>query len=301
MSDNKSSKIKECRQGNMECVFLHHFLTDDSSNSINVNLPTEQDLRNKNLFRFNSINCKDIDKIIYSLKIKYSSGYDSVPISFIERSKKRLLKTLTHLINSPFITGIFPESFKITKLIPIHKRKCKMDIANYGPVVSLPALSKIYEWAISNQNMNELAGKKELDNLFSTWFQTSQVSSDHYHRIHWVIDFINASEKTVGIFLDLGKAFDSVSHEVLLQRLHNLGVPNLANKWLKFWLHFQYQSGVKCKQNIKYEKNCKRCKDVWFKGQDKLKPNFFGAINLLGKILIIYQKPYANLSSIFEE
>lgn len=57
-----TTKIKECHQGNLKCVFLHHFLTDYSSNSIDVNLPTEQDLRNKNFFRFNSINCKDIDK-----------------------------------------------------------------------------------------------------------------------------------------------------------------------------------------------------------------------------------------------
>lgn len=78
---------------------------------------------------------------------------------------------------------------------------------------------------MSNQLMNELAGKKVLDNFQHGFIQgKSVVSNDHCHRIHWVIDSINASEKTVGIFLDLGKVFDSVSHEVLFQRLHNLGV-----------------------------------------------------------------------------
>lgn len=61
-----------------------------------VTLPMDQDLNNNNLFRFNSINCEDIDKIISSLKIKYSSGYYDVPIAIFKDPRNFCLKNPLH-------------------------------------------------------------------------------------------------------------------------------------------------------------------------------------------------------------
>lgn len=69
---------------------------------------------------------------------------------------------MLHLINSSFITGIFPGKLKVTKVIPVYKKGSRTEVQNYRPVSVLPSISKVFEKAMYNRLYSHL----EINNLF---------------------------------------------------------------------------------------------------------------------------------------
>ena len=84
-----------------------------------------------------------LEKIIDALDInKNTSGPNSIPV-FILKSIEPFW--LSQLINPSFKVGIFPDILKTAKIIPLHKKDCKLNFRNYRPISPLSAFSKIFE------------------------------------------------------------------------------------------------------------------------------------------------------------
>ena len=59
-----------------------------------------------------------------------------------------LLEPLTCIINQSFSSGIFPNSLKIAKVIPLFKKENSKILDNYKPISLLPVISKVFEWSV---------------------------------------------------------------------------------------------------------------------------------------------------------
>jgi len=77
-----------------------------------------------------------------------SSGYDEFPVQILKYVGTTLLKLLVHLVNSSFVSGVFPQQLKIAKIVPLYKKGEVTEIANYRPVSLLPTISKVFEEAM---------------------------------------------------------------------------------------------------------------------------------------------------------
>jgi len=135
-----------------------------------------------------------------------------------------ILKPLTHLVNSSLITGIFPNKLKISKVIPIFKKGNLKDVSCYRPISLLPAFSKIFEKVVYNQLFKYLETNNLLDKEQHGFRQKKSTITAGVSFINNIIDAIDQKEKVVGIFLDLSRAFDSVCHPTLIEKLKLLGV-----------------------------------------------------------------------------
>ena len=102
-------------------------------------------------FHFQPINKKIITDVIDNIKPKRSSGLDRISMNLVKAIKDEITDALVILINQTLVTGIFPASLKIAKVVPIYKNGDINDLSNYRPISVLPALSKIYEKVIANQ------------------------------------------------------------------------------------------------------------------------------------------------------
>ena len=131
---------------------------------------------------------------------------------------------LTHCINMSIVQGDFPDTLKIAKVIPIYKGDDEQMVQNYRPISILPFFSKIYEKIIYNHIINFLTINCILyDKQFG--FRKGHATN---HAIITLVDkvtrVLDTGKVVVGVYLDLRKAFDTVPHTPLLDKLHRMGI-----------------------------------------------------------------------------
>ena len=81
-------------------------------------------------FSFAPVSENEILKIIKSLKNKKSYGIDGISSVLLKSISNEIVKPLTLIINQSLETGIFPNAFKTSKVIPIYKKGDKANLSN---------------------------------------------------------------------------------------------------------------------------------------------------------------------------
>ena len=139
-------------------------------------------------------------------------------------------------------TGFFPDKLKIAKVIPIHKKDDETFFTNYRPISLLPALSKIFEKAIYNQLYEYF---QEYKLFYNSQYGFRAGHSTEYAAIELVDKIITEMDKDklpICFFLDLSKAFDTLDHRILLDKLNYYGIKDTPAKLFESYLtnRFQY-------------------------------------------------------------
>lgn len=225
-------------------VFNDYFanvVKDISSNFPYVSDGDQNDVAFQHQFRLEPVNRGDVEEVIESLNRKYSFGYDEIPVSLIKDIKFEISNVLCHLINSSFVSRIFPRKLKISKIIPIYKKNDPKMKENYRPVTLLPTFSKIYEKIVFNQLASYLLKFRKLESFQHGFRPGRSVVSAAVQFVESVIESIDRGEFVSGIFLDLTRAFDSVKYSILLNKLQDLGISLNCLEWFRSYLSDRYQ------------------------------------------------------------
>ena len=181
-------------------------------------------------------NSNEVIQIINNLKIDKAVGPNSIPTKILKLIKHDISPILAELCNLSFSTGIFPEVLKIAKVIPIYKKKSKLKCENYRPISLLSNIDKILE-KIMYKRLYEYFGSNDL--IFLLQFCFRQNHSTSYALLNMTEEIkkqIDRGNIGCGVFIDFQKAFDTVDHNILIEKLNHYGVRDLQNEWFKSYL-----------------------------------------------------------------
>jgi hypothetical protein len=187
-------------------------------------------------FHFKNIDENQTEKIIKQLNAKSSYGHDGISTNLLKKLSPILIKPLTLIINQSLHNGIFPDNFKISKIVPIHKKNNIHLVDNYRPISLLPSISKIFEKIVFEQLYTYFDGNKYLCQSqygFRKMHSTEHAILEAVNRICLDLDKGNTP---LAVFLDLSKAFDTLNHDILLNKLQYYGVRNSELNWFKTYL-----------------------------------------------------------------
>ena len=172
----------------------------------------------KSTFMFKQVKNSDVLKCVHDISKNKATGLDQIPASIVKDSIEYIVEPLTHIINASLREGKIPGAWKRARVTPIHKGGDSANPSNYRPISVLSVLSKVLEKLVFNQVYDYLS-KNELLCHNQHGFRPKHSTLTALLSLTEDISRKLDNGYVVGIVtLDLEKAFDIVSYEILLKK-----------------------------------------------------------------------------------
>ena len=194
--------------------------------------------RNPNSFHLEDCSHLEIEKIINEFSNDTASD---IPITLVKKCSKIISPLLAYHFNKFMQTGIFPDQLKIGSVTPVYKSGEKELLKNYRPISTLPLFGKIFEKVIYSRMYNFLQSQNILYN--GQFGYRKHYSSSHAlnYSVEEILEANESKLHTIGIFIDLSKAFDTIDHTKLLSKLECYGIRSNAHSLISSYLSNRQQ------------------------------------------------------------
>lgn len=184
----------------------------------------------------------EIEKLVKELRHGCATGWDNIPSRVIKSSAPKLIPYITHICNLALSSGVFPSVFKRALVHPVFKGGDRDSVNNYRPISVLPALSKILERLLNCRLVSYL----EINNILAPnqfGFRSGLSTEDAVAFLtEEAVKRLDDRKKTLGIFLDLSKAFDTVSVPRLLCKMEDIGIRGVGLNIFRDYLNNRSQA-----------------------------------------------------------
>ena len=247
-SSSKSSRIPEnmyldstVRNSPIEIanLFNQHFynqFSESSSYDIDINFSDDP-------FLDLSFNTTTIYNVLKQLNPNKSQGPDNISGRLLKNCAMSISYPLSILFNICFRTGSLPDEWKIANVVPVHKKEDKTCIENYRPISLTCIVSKIFEKCTCDEIYSHC--KDRIHETQHGFVSNKSCSTPLLPFSHDISLGLNSCELIVVVYFDFAKAFDSVNHNIILNKLkYQFNIDGLILKIIKEYLKGRKQRVV---------------------------------------------------------
>lgn len=201
-----------------------------------------------NIFDIDFISAYEVKQLIDKLNVNKSSGHDGIGPKLLKYCGDFISPAIAHIINSSIKCGVFPDSLKEARVIPIFKKGVKSDPSNYRPISLLPTISKVFERHVAQQ-INSFFRTTDILHVTQSGFRPKHSCNTALTRLieTWLKD-IDSGNYVGAVFLDLQKAFDLVDHDILI---HKLKLYHFSERSIEFFKSYLSNRKQRVKSNSK--------------------------------------------------
>ena len=169
----------------------------------------------------------------------FSPGPDNIPSSVVKYCASTLLCPLMYLFNLSLKSSTFPDIWKSSYIVPLHKKGSKSDISNYRGISKLSAIPKLFEKIITDILKHQVS--QNVSPYQHGFMKRRSTMTNLLEFSSKVLNGFASNEQTDVIYTDFSKAFDTVNHNLLLLKLEKMGFSLTLLAWIKSYLLFRVQ------------------------------------------------------------
>jgi hypothetical protein len=209
------------------CALNDHYITIGKKTAKTIPQDNDDHIandENKNdhpPFTLRHITNTETTKTMNKINPNKASDVYKIKPAIIKDLAPYLAPILTTLFNESIDENEYPDALKYTKVIEIYKDKLKILPANYRPISLLPIIAKILDTLLNNQLMDHLLKH----NIISPTQYAFRPDSSTTLALQTITNHLhyntNQHKPTLAIYIDLSKAYDTISHTKLISKLRN--------------------------------------------------------------------------------
>ena len=218
--DNRTATTPEAKATLLSDTFCHNFNSSAPplSHDDLISVPRSPDaLIDSDLL------CTEpeVFDLLASLDISKATGPDGISAQMLKRTAETITPIISSLFNQSISTGTVSDLWKLSLVVPIHKQGDKANPGNYRPISLLPIISKVLEQHIAEKLRSILSISDQQWGFLPGRSTTGAILS----AIHDWQGHLDKGANVKAVFFDLQKAFDSVPHGQLVNKLISLNIP----------------------------------------------------------------------------
>ena len=190
---------------------------------------------------FISTNLDEIIKLCKEININKSSSIEHLSSEILRDAFLAVPEKLLDLFNLSFELAEIPPDWKIAKVTPIPKAGNSGSVGNLRPVSLLPLPSKLIEKIVHNRIYKHCENNNILDERQGGFRPKHSTCIITAHFINDIYKAMNNNKILIATYIDAMKAFDTVNHQILLNKAERYGIKGATLAWLKNYLSERYQ------------------------------------------------------------
>ena len=204
-------------------------------------LPVLDDVLKQNFLHLPKLNInvfalEEVMKEIKNIEIYKSSGLHNISSRILKDVWSNSPLLLLDILNKSIKHGIFPNDWKHGTVIPIPKVANPQTVNDLRPITLLPLPGKIMERLIHNKLYPYLENHNILVANQNGFRKQHGTTDTIFKFLGHVVDRMNKKKVTIAIFIDFKKAFDTLDHQILIQKLEKLNISENLHKWFNAYL-----------------------------------------------------------------
>ena len=167
----------------------------------------------------------EIAEALAGCNLKSSAGSDGISYEDIKNNHHFLIPYLSRLFTKILFEGVYPDCWRISLLIPIYKRGDPSYVANYRPICLQSCTAKLFSKMLELRLRNWLRKYSPLRNEqfgFTPGTGTIDAATVLYASVAWLVE---KGHNVYATFIDFSSAFDTIDHELLLNKLRHRSIP----------------------------------------------------------------------------